>query len=65
MIILKKNTEVHAVFSSVYNEYKVSIYEQLKERLVEEKIYHYGDIIDYPVLRKKGTLYSGIFIRKQ
>lgn len=51
---IKENTEVHAVFSSVYNEYKVSIYEQLKERLVEEKIYHYGDIIDYPVLRKKG-----------
>ena len=36
---IKENTEVHAVFSSVYNEYKVSIYEQLKERLVEEKIY--------------------------
>ena len=33
---IKENTEVHAVFS-VYNEYKVSIYEQLKERLVEEK----------------------------
>lgn len=30
---IKENTEVHAVFSSVYNEYKVSIYEQLKERL--------------------------------
>ena len=27
---IKENTEVHAVFSSVYNEYKVGIYEQLK-----------------------------------
>lgn len=37
LIILKKTQRIHAVFSSVYNEYKVSIYEQLKERLVEEK----------------------------
>ena len=108
---IKENTEVHAVFSSVYNEYKVRIYEEyetntiplerqsqyktnsedvtleetlksksmeqkeieeqsskevenrqqeevakehLKGRLVEEKIYHYGDIIEYPTLRKKG-----------
>lgn len=55
---IKKNTEVHAVFSSVYNEYKVSIYEQqekaAKEHLVGEKLYHYGEIIEYPILRKKG-----------
>lgn len=56
---IKENTEVHAVFSSVYNEYKVSIYEQqetntIQERLVEERIYHYGDVIEYPALRKKG-----------
>ena len=110
---IKKNTEVYALFSPVYNEYKVSIYEQqetndgiiqigkqseyetdatnivstellksesterqrveelssrelengyreknikkcLKEHLVEEKFYHYGDIIEYPALRKKG-----------
>lgn len=56
---IKENTKVHAVFSSVYNEYKVSIYEQqetntTQEHLVEEKLYHYGDRIEYPVLRKKG-----------
>lgn len=91
---IKENTEVHAVFSSVYNEYRVRIYEQqetnnvnitlaeavksesaerqkieeqtskewkngqqeedLKERLVQERLYHYGDIIEYPELRKKG-----------
>lgn len=100
---IKENTEVHAVFSSVYNEYKVSIYEQretniprierksedkivaaeerlksesieqqiiktqipekleneyqeeaVKEELVEEKFYHYGDVIKYPILEKKG-----------
>ncbi len=73
---IKENTEVHAVFSSVYNEYKVSIYEQqetnfgqlenereeaAKECLVEEKLYHYGDVIEYPVLRRKGyTLHWNI-----
>ena len=56
---IKENTEVHAVFSSIYNEYKVSIYEQqetntTQEHLVEEKLYHYGDRIEYPELRKKG-----------
>lgn len=56
---IKENTEVHAVFSSIYNEYRVSIYEQqetntTQEYLVEERFYHYGDIIEYPVLRKKG-----------
>ena len=56
---IKGNTEVHAVFSSVYNEYRVRIYEQqetntTQERLVQERLYHYGDIIEYPVLRKKG-----------
>lgn len=56
---IKENTEVHAIFSSVYNEYKVRIYEQqeinaTQEHLVEEKSYHYGDIIEYPALRKKG-----------
>lgn len=63
---IKENTEIHAKFSSIYNEYKVSIYEQqeektkehleehLKERLIEEKSYHYGDVIEYPALRKKG-----------
>lgn len=56
---IKENTEVHAVFSSIYNEYKVSIYEQqeintTQECLVQESLYHYGDIIEYPELRKKG-----------
>ena len=56
---IKENTEVHAVFSSIYNEYKVSIYEQqetntTQESLVQERLYHYGDIIEYPELRKKG-----------
>ena len=56
---IKENTEVHAVFSSIYNEYKVSIYEQqetntTQESLVQENLYHYGDIIEYPELRKKG-----------
>ena len=55
---VKENTEVHAVFSPIYNEYTVRIYEERegveKEHLVEEKLYHYGDIIAYPELRKKG-----------
>ena len=54
---IKENTEIHAVFSSAYNEYKVRIYEQqeeAKEYLVKERLYHYGDIIEYPLLRKRG-----------
>lgn len=56
---IKENTEIHAIFSSIYNEYKVSIYEQqetniTQERLVQEKLYHYRDRIEYPELRKKG-----------
>ena len=108
---IKENTEIHAVFSPVYNEYTVRIYEEretntiplerqsqyrtnsedialeeplknksmeqkeieeqapkesenrqqkeeakeyLREHLIEDKCYHYGDIIEYPTLRKKG-----------
>lgn len=62
---VKENIEVHAVFSSVYNEYNVCIYERLSEgnnglqdeqleEKIKEKQYHYGDLIEYPKLKKKG-----------
>lgn len=64
------------VFSSVYNEYNVCIYERLSEgniglqdeqleEKIKEKQYHYGDLIEYPKLKKKGIRYAGITIRKQ
>lgn len=90
---IKEETEIYAIFSSVYNEYRVCIYEQIEsesdvreqqakerfpkdierisqeqsarflyklpdsqvyERLIEEKIYHYGEKVEYPFLKKKG-----------
>ena len=64
---VKENMEVHAVFSSVYNEYNVCIYERLSEsnnglqdeqleEKIKEKQYHYGDLIEYPKLKKKGYI---------
>ena len=62
---VKEDMEVHAVFLPVYNEYNVCIYEQLPEsnndlqneqleEKIKEKQYHYGDLIEYPKLKKKG-----------
>ena len=53
LIILKKTQRFMLYFLLFIMNIRLSIYEQLKERLVEEKIYHYGDIIDYPVRKKK------------
>lgn len=91
---ITEDTEIYAVFSSVYNEYTIRIYERMQpeavvskkqvqeqpsqeessevsqkqlakslyessegqrfEKLIEERTYHYGDVISYPDLKKKG-----------
>lgn len=65
---ITEDTEIYAVFSPVYNEYTIRIYEQTQpeesshklsdsqefEKLIEERTYHYGDGISYPDLKKKG-----------
>lgn len=49
---IKNSMNVNAIFQPEYKEYRISFYEE--EKLIEEKIYHYNDSIDYPVLEKKG-----------
>ena len=44
--------DVRAVYESEYREYPVRIYEE--DRLVSEISCHYGDLIEYPDLSRKG-----------
>ena len=44
--------DVRAVYESVYREYLIKIYEE--DQLVSETNYHYGDLIEYPDLSRKG-----------
>lgn len=44
--------KVYAVFSSIYNEYTIAFYDE--NQLLQKKDYHYGDIIAFPHISRKG-----------
>ena len=49
---ITENVDISAVFSYIYNEYTVAFYDG--EELVQEKKYHYGDLLLYPERKKRG-----------
>ena len=49
---IRSSLNIHAVFKYIYNEYTISFYSE--ETLSRKEKLHYGDSIQYPVLRRKG-----------
>ena len=49
---ITKNVNIYAVFRAVYNEYTVAFYDG--EELLRKEKYHYGDILTFPDISKKG-----------
>ncbi len=49
---ITKNVNIYAVFRAVYNEYTAAFYDG--EKLLREERYHYGDILTFPDISKKG-----------
>lgn len=47
-----ENMDIYAVFSSIYNEYTITFYDE--EKTIAKTICHYGDPVAFPDIFRKG-----------